>query len=75
MSEAILESGAAMIDQDSKPGFLKLKPVAILGSLFALGYWFVLMFSTGETQVHLLNGFMYGFVFWLMATQIGRAHV
>lgn len=68
MSEAILNGSAAMTDQDSKPGFLKLKPVAILGSLFALGYWGVLMFSAGDRQVHLLNGFMYGFVFWLMAT-------
>ncbi len=68
MSEATMDSGMVAMDQDSKPGFLKKKPLAILGALGALGYWGALMFTSGDMQTHLLNGFMYGFVFWLMAT-------
>ena len=69
MSEATLDGGAMTVDQDSKPGFLKKKPVFVLGSLVAVAYWLYLMFMGSESHhLNMLNSFMYGFIFWLMAT-------
>ena len=65
MSEAVLNSVSVTTDTDSRPGFFKLKPVFMLLSLGALAYWAVLMFG-GDTYA--LNSFMYGFIFWMMAT-------
>jgi len=68
MSEATMDSGSVMEDQSGVPGFLKLKPVFMFLSLFAVGYWGFLMFGSGDAHLHMLNSWMYGWIFWLMAT-------
>lgn len=67
MSESTMDIGTVMTD-DSKPGFLKKKPVFSLLSLGTLGYWGYLMFGSGDLHVNNLNSWMYGWIFWLMAT-------
>jgi hypothetical protein len=67
MSEATMDGGTTMMD-DTKPGFFKLKPVFMLGSIGAVAYWAYLMFGSDGTHLNMLNSFMYGWIFWLMAT-------
>jgi hypothetical protein len=68
MSEATLDSGT-MIADNSTPGFFKLKPVFTLLSLVALVYWGYLSFMGSESHhLNMINSFMYGWIFWLMAT-------
>lgn len=68
MSEAAIDSGAVVMDQ-STPGFFRFKPIAMLGSLGALAYWVYLAFMGSESHhTNMINSFMYGWIFWLMAT-------
>lgn len=68
MSEATMVGGSVGAD-NSTPGFFKLKPVFTLLSLGAVGYWLYLAFMGTESHhLHMINSFMYGWIFWLMAT-------
>jgi hypothetical protein len=68
MSEATMDSGAVTANGDERPGFIKMKPMFVLASIGSVAYWAYLMFGSGDAHLHNLNSFMYGFVFWLMAT-------
>ncbi len=68
MAEATM-SAPVSADYGDKPGFLKYKgPVTMAGGIGFLGLIAYLAFGSGEGHTHLLNSYMYGYIFWVIVT-------
>lgn len=66
MSEAVMQGDPMVTTQDDKPSFLKWKWMfTLLAVIVGGGVWATLMFGGDQFA---LNGFMYGYIFWVAAT-------
>ncbi len=66
---AVLKNDSMMQGDPTQPSFLRLKPLfQLLGIVVGLPVWGYLAFGSGEAHTWALNSYMYGWIFWLMAT-------